>query len=159
MIVMGQLMSRPKQGKSFNKRDLHKEIMKKEGQTWSVDAIVAVAVFVVAVIAFFWALTYLGESQKLKQLAQSGESLSETVSVSGSDNSTRIPFVQENNVVNEEKLMEFSNKSYEQLKNELGLVHDFCIHFEDEYGNLINISPTKAGIGSSKVKLNVSTCG
>ncbi|MBI2142495.1 hypothetical protein HYU15_03345, partial [Candidatus Woesearchaeota archaeon] len=67
----------------------------------------------------------------------------------------------EGNKVDARKLEELSRLSYEDLKRQLGISNDFCIHFEDEKGNIILINSTSqtAGIGSSKAGVGNLTCG
>ena len=61
--------------------------------------------------------------------------------------------------VDKDKLQEFAQTKYSDLKKQLGLTNDFCIHFEDQDGNLIDISELTgrrgAGIGSPELEFNV----
>lgn len=54
-----------------------------------------------------------------------------------------------NNRVDKEKLKNFAKLDYQQIKRLVGAKNDFCIYFEDENGNLIDISEYtgKEGIG------------
>ena len=61
--------------------------------------------------------------------------------------------------INKEKLERFANITYDQLKDILGTSYNFCIHFEDEQGNVINISGGKTGLGSGKVVVGGVACG
>ena len=51
--------------------------------------------------------------------------------------------------VDKDKLREFASQNYEAIKESLGIENDFCIHFEDREGNLIDISPitSRRGVG------------
>lgn len=72
--------------------------------------------------------------------------------------STGFAFV-DNDVVNIEKLRDFARVNYDDIKSSLDIKTDFCIHFEDEDGNLVDISPITGkkgiGVGSSEVKFNI----
>ena len=63
-------------------------------------------------------------------------------------------------VVDIENLKDFANRNYKEIKKSLGIKNDFCIHFEDKEGNLIDISPITGkkgiGIGSSKITFEVT---
>jgi len=63
------------------------------------------------------------------------------------------------NTIDIEKLRNFAEKNYSDVKKELNLQNDFCIHFEDENGNAIDISPitgrSGVGIGSSRLKFTI----
>ena len=44
-----------------------------------------------------------------------------------------------NDEVNPIKLSEIINKDYQSIKNEAGIKSDFCIFFEDQQGNILNL--------------------
>ena len=70
-----------------------------------------------------------------------------------------VTFIVDNNL-DKEKLKEFAAKNYDEIKAELGLENDFCIHFEDDKGNVIFINSTNniTGIGSPKAVIGNYTC-
>jgi len=61
--------------------------------------------------------------------------------------------------IDEMAIEEIIREDYTKIKKELELENDFCIYFEHENGELIKIDGMKAGIGSSKVKVNGASCG
>ena len=61
--------------------------------------------------------------------------------------------------VDEDMVHQAAQKGYEQLKSELGIKNDFCIHFEDKDGNIVKIDGLEPGIGSEKVKVGGRPCG
>ena len=63
------------------------------------------------------------------------------------------------NQVDEKAVEEIMKEDYIKLKAELGLKNDFCIHFENNNGELIKINGIDASIGSSKIKINGVSCG
>jgi hypothetical protein len=129
--------------------------MNSKSQTISMDALIAVALFMVAVILFF---TLSGSSNGEKRAeglqTESGKALS---SVSSSMNSTDT-FLK-GSKIDQRKLDEISGLGYSDLKNVIGISSDFCIHFEDEQGNIVNISGNKTGLGSSMVRIAGVACG
>tara|TARA_Y100000310_G_C20677543_1_gene813959 strand:+ start:816 stop:1157 length:342 start_codon:yes stop_codon:yes gene_type:complete len=60
--------------------------------------------------------------------------------------------------INNEKILEFTNSEYHELKKRLGVNSEFVIHFEDENGNLIEIAD-KPCIGSSYALVGGHKCG
>ena len=63
----------------------------------------------------------------------------------------------EGNKIDADKLDDFADLSYEEIRGIVGVKNDFCIHFEDLDGNLIMVQG-KYGIGSSRKKLNGTEC-
>ena len=59
--------------------------------------------------------------------------------------------------IDDQKLGEALNLSYENLKQLLGIQSDFCIYFEDEKGNVVPIR-NKIGIGSPLVNFSGRSC-
>ena len=59
--------------------------------------------------------------------------------------------------VDDQKLGDALNLSYENLKQLLGINSDFCIYFEDEKGNIVPVR-NKIGIGSSLVNFSGKGC-
>lgn len=128
--------------------------MPKKAQTWSLDALIAIALFTVAIMAFFYITSFSAASKKVESIERESEKLPESLVA---EENKSIGFIIENKI-SSEKLNEFANKSYEEIKKGLGIKNDFCIHIEDEFGYVILIN-NKTGIGSSKAKINGTECG
>jgi len=66
-----------------------------------------------------------------------------------------VTFVVDGNI-DKAKLEDFASENYLQIKEQLGLKNDFCIHFEDKDGNVIDISQITQrkgiGIGSPEME-------
>ena len=62
------------------------------------------------------------------------------------------------NTIHEEKLEEIVEMDYKELKENLNVENDFCVYFEDEDGNLVEIKGVKA-IGSEIIEINGVPCG
>lgn len=125
-----------------------------KAQTVSFDALIGVALFVVAVIFFFY---MTGKESGGKQ-AESVEKESEKISeVLVSPQNTTGTLVSGSKVI-VEKLEEISNLDYALLKAHLGVKSDFCIFFEDEKGNIVPVSENRVGIGNAQVNISGVAC-
>lgn len=65
----------------------------------------------------------------------------------------------QDNVIHEEKLEKVSDMGYIELKNNLNIKNDFCIYFEDENGNLVEVKDGLKSIGSDVIEINGEPCG
>lgn len=129
----------------------------RKGQNWSADALVAITIFLVVLLSFFYITGRTSQSKKIDSIAEEAASIPEAFSTS--PNQTLV-FI-EGNKVDAKRLEELSRLDYKELKRQLGISNDFCIHFEDEKGNIIFINGTTqtAGIGSGKAGVGNLTCG
>ena len=72
-----------------------------------------------------------------------------------------ISFVKESKV-DDERLNTISEKTYQNVKQELGIENDFCIYFEDAEGNIVPIeleTGTYYGIGNENATIAGQACG
>ena len=124
----------------------------KKAQTWSLDVMIAVGIFIVVVITFFYIIDQTSKTSKTEELTTEGETIPDILI--SSETGENLSAVVEKKV-NEEKIMELANKNYDDLKKELGIKGDFYIHFEDEDGNIIYIDDEEGivGIGSGEVEI------
>ncbi len=119
------------------------------------DAVIATAVFIIALI-FFLAVTFdETEQRRIDNLNQDLRVLVESIDTSRNVTGDRLVTGAR---LNKETLDFISTLSYEQLKNLFGITSDFCIHLEDENGNLVNISGRKTGLGSGLVRVGGVAC-
>ena len=131
-----------------------------KAQTWSVDILMAVFVFLVILVLFFGILASMSTPEKGQRLSKDAELISKALT-GRSDQS-----VLDDNKVNVEKL---KGLDYNALKQQLGIRGDFCIYFEDSKGNLIPVQVSedpatgepifKNGIGADGVLINDINCG
>ena len=126
-----------------------------KAQTVSTDAFIAIALFIIIMIFFFAVSGDRTSEIKVKDLESESSKLASAVS--GVRNQTS-SFVVGTKIVTE-RLEELSKLSYSELKNYLGIEADFCIHFEDEFGNVINITGNKTGLGSAFIVIGGVNCG
>jgi len=129
----------------------------KKAQTWSLDVIIAIFIFIVVVIGFFYIIDMSSKPNEAEKLKDEGETVPDILisSETGENQSTVLE-----KRVDEGKIDELVEKSqtkegYENLKKELGIEGEFYIHFEDDEGNIIyiNESDETVGIGSHEVTI------
>ena len=132
--------------------------MKVKAQIISIDVVLAIALFI-GILIFF---VYLGSDIFVPEKSSNPNEEAEDIMDKVLDrNGSRLV---ENSVVNESVLNDLRNEDYVNLKSELKVVSDFCIYFEDEEGNLMNLnnasqSGVRHGIGSEKINLSGVPCG
>lgn len=117
-----------------------------KGQTWSTDAIIAVVIFVVVFMAFMYITGRSSESKKIDVFTEDASKIPDLFAQSKNKSFTFV----EGNKINKEKLENLTSMTYQQLKSELGIKSDFCIHFEDENGNVVFINQTAGLVGLGK---------
>ncbi len=119
----------------------------KKAQTLSMDLLLGLTVFLVIFIAIFGFINYLAKEAVPENL----KAESELVLASIEAQNNPIGFI-ENNQINEEKLDTIANpQSYENLRSVIGTKYNFCIYFEDENGNLLNLNGDIADIENDQV--------
>ncbi len=64
-----------------------------------------------------------------------------------------------NDAFQEEILAKISGMSYKELKDSLNVENDFCIYFEDEVGNLVEVKDGLRSIGSDTIVIDGRPCG
>ena len=123
----------------------------RKSQTWSMDIMLAVVIFIGAIFVAYSILSGSkgGTAAKLEEDASSvldnlASKDSEISIVNGGE-------------INDVKLQELLAKEYPELKQLIRAGHDFCIFLEDNEGKLIYIS-NKPGIGSNKIKISGQPC-
>ena len=123
-----------------------------KAQTWSVDIILAVIVFMGAFFIFY-TLLYGNSSTKASNLNEEASIVIKQVS--SGDSSLRIL---NKNEINITKINELKNLSYDELKQRLRVEGDFCIYVEDENGNIVLLNNSYKGIGSSSINISGTPC-
>lgn len=135
-------------------------MLKKRGQTWSLDLVIAVILFIVVVAVFYAFLTNKGSDTGAQEQHDAAKSIS-TQLVCDASSASSYCFVQDG-VVDEDFISTISDTPYNTLKSDLGIQGDFCIYmvvvddtgverivpFVDENGNPIS------GIGDSDFALS-----
>jgi hypothetical protein len=125
----------------------------RQSQSWSVDIMLAVVIFMGAFMLFY-AFTSGDSAADAELLKKDGSAIIRQVS--SEDSPVRIV---DNNAINASRIEEISAISYEELKARLRAEKDFCIFIEDEDGKMVIINNSFKAIGSSKINLSGIPCG
>lgn len=125
----------------------------KKGQTWSTDALVAVAMFILAVIMLYYLSGSATTDRRSEKLQSESDKLPATLS---SQQNLSSVFIQ-GSKIDEQKLREAISMSYDNLKSLLGVQSDFCIYLEDGNGNIVPMEG-KVGIGSPLANFSGKAC-
>ena len=126
--------------------------MGKKSQSWSIDFVLAIFIFVSALIIFYSILNS-GSNEKAELLQK------DAYLVIRETSNENLPLtIVEKDTVNETKLDALVQKDYNEIRREIGVQNDFCIHFEDENGNVIPIKEGVVGVGSPNIKVGGVPC-
>ena len=130
----------------------------KKGQSWSLDVVIGIAVFMVAITFLFFYTGAKQESISVDQLELQGEQIADLLT--NAPNQTFV-VIESGNKISKRKLDELARHDYRSVKSQLGIRSDFCIYFEDAQGNLvlINESLPVVGIGSQETTVAGYNCG
>jgi hypothetical protein len=125
----------------------------KKAQTWSLETIVSLSVFLVLLVGIIFVF-YAQPLNQTANVAVTNDPILAQLSTAGNSPVA----ILEGNVVNTDKLQEISDMNYEDLKSELGLSDDFCIIFVTKNGTVIPVNGTP-GVGSSQIIVGGHPCG
>jgi hypothetical protein len=119
-----------------------KEVCKvpSKSQTFSIDLLIAASLFVIGAMVFFYVVGNTELESSTDDLARESERIPENL-ITSDPNSASETAIVIGNSVDSVRLNRTLNKSYDKLKDQLGVKGDFCIHFEDSEGNLIDLDP------------------
>jgi len=126
-----------------------------KAQSWSVDIILAVIVFMIAFFIFYATLESNPET-KVSDLKEEASTVIEQVA----DEESPLKAV-DNGVIDVNEWNRLKAYNYDDLKRKLRTGGDFCIYIEDERGNIVQIDPNDPGsvsIGSSAIKIRDTPC-
>ncbi len=127
-------------------------VLNPKAQSWSLDATIAVVIFMGAIVVFY---SYLNNQTDTKHRLLSGQATMISRLLTADDSSIRVV---KNGSIDDEKLMELRGIEYKQLKGQLKISSDFCIYLEDGDGNIVLINNLHKGIGSDKINLSNAPC-
>lgn len=127
----------------------------KNAQMWSTDSLIGIALFSFIIIFVFY---FLGTQQRSERVDAMKQESSSLTNVLGSPQKENLSFI-EGTKISKERLASFANLSYEEIKDKLGLDYDFCLYFEDDKGNIINLTYGRPGVGSPNVSVSGAECG
>ncbi len=125
----------------------------KRGQNFSIDAIIAVALFLVAAILLFYTAGPVATDKQSSELKKESKSIASTLS---SEQNLTVVFIK-GAKIDGERFAAAANLSYETLKSLLGVNSEFCIYLEDEKGNVVPMEG-RVGIGSPLANISGRGC-
>lgn len=123
-----------------------------KAQSWSVDIALGVIVFMAAFFIFY-SLLSANPNAKASNLKDDASTVIRQVAAE--DAPLRIV---DHNEINESRLNELKNLSYDELKRRLRIENDFCIYFEDDKGYIVIINNSYRGIGAPNINLSGTPC-
>ena len=131
-----------------------------QGQSWSMDIILAFVVFVL-IIGIFYALLSHNKKDKTTDLALESSTVVSNLDLANGQN-TNLTIIQGGNI-DTLKLGELYKSDYLSIKKQLGIKGDFCIYVVDQYGNLITVNDSGStyigSFGNGNYTVNGQPCG
>ena len=125
----------------------------KNSQVGSIDIMIAIVIFIGVIFIFY---SILSGNPGTKAVELQDEALKVLKNTETVDSSLGIV---DGIIINATKLEEILGKDYSEIKNNIRIKNEFCIYFEDENGNLIEIKEGSYGIGSADIELQGQSCG
>ena len=133
--------------------------IRSKSQSFSMDIMVALGIFIIGVIVFLYLV--IGNSSKdvSDRLATDSENLPQRLIAPDEYTTTNTTFVVENKV-DTQRLNKTMTRPYNELKREMDITSDFCIHFEDENGNIVDLDEASNymvySMGNPKLNITVT---
>jgi len=130
-----------------------------QGQSWSLDIILAFVVFVL-IIGIFYALLSNNKNDKTVDLDLESKTVVSSLDLTNGQNNNLTVINQ--GVVEPDKLQTLYESDYMTLKRQLGIKGDFCIYVIDQYGGLVLVNTTSGQVGSfggGNITINGELCG
>ena len=126
----------------------------KKGQFNFIDFIMGLVIFAILITLFFrYSSNITKEQEGITGLAVEGRTISNDLLSEGfpsnwnSSNVVIIGITNNNNQINETKLQNLINISYQQTRTLFRTKYQYYLHFLDSYNSVIKITPTQEGIG------------
>lgn len=135
---------------------------KKRGQTWSIDLVLGVVIFIL-VVAVFYTLIIREPEPRASSLQEKAEFISNRLDADvGTEVSYAIVKDKDIDASGVQQLIQ-EGADYQELKEKLGLDEDFCIYLEDENGNVVPMEDSSGnlvnGVGSPDITIGGLPCG
>jgi hypothetical protein len=134
-----------------------------QGQSWSMDIILAFVVFVL-VIGIFYALLTNNNKDKTADLTLESRTLVSSLDMANGQ-VNQLTIIEKGNIetVKLETLYQ-SQDDYMKIKRQLGIRGDFCIYVVDQYGKIIVVKDTDgnytlASFGNDTCTVSSNPCG
>jgi hypothetical protein len=129
---------------------LSRRITAKRGQTWSFEVYLAIAIFMLTIIFFLSLVSVNVLEPKFPKVASDTDKKIFSIALFSDGE------------VTEEELLYLTSFNCTALKEKLRFNYDWCIYFEDEDGNAVNISvisgETSYAFGCAGVNISGRSC-
>jgi hypothetical protein len=112
-----------------------------QGQSWSLDIILAFVIFVL-IIGIFYALLGNNKKDKTNDLTLESSTIINNLDSANANGPSNIPLtiIDKGNIDNDKAIDLYTSTDYEELKKQLGIKGEFCIYIVDQEGVYQNIS-------------------
>jgi hypothetical protein len=130
-----------------------------QGQSWSLDIILAFVVFVL-VIGIFYSVIGTNKKDKTQDLTLESNTVLSNLDMENSQKSNLT--IISDGKIDQEKLEQLYGSNYREIKQQLGIKGEFCIYLIDQYGNLVTVNTTEGQVGSfgnGNLTVNDKPCG
>lgn len=118
----------------------------KRGQTWSLDLIIGVVLFLLILVVVYSLLA--AKPNQENDLRTEADNI--VTKIDSVNNPTQtLPKVIQGNSLSEDELKKLYGMSYDELKAELGITGEFCIMVVDDFGSIIPIN-NSLSVGSGE---------
>ncbi|MBN1645820.1 hypothetical protein JW868_02155 [Candidatus Woesearchaeota archaeon] len=131
-------------------------MVRRKGQTWSIDLIIASVIFVL-IITIFYALLSRGGNDKEKLLGDEAKHISSNIMVEAGG--TNPCLFLDGNEIDRNVLSEcYDPTKIQQFKQAANIKTKFCIYIEDQNGRIISVN-NMTGFGDSELLVGNQPCG
>jgi hypothetical protein len=112
-----------------------------QGQSWSLDIILAFVIFVL-IIGIFYALLGNNKKDKTNDLTLESSTITNNLDSANANGQSNNPLtiINKGNIDNDKAIELYTATDYEDLKKQLGIKGEFCIYIVDQEGVYQNIS-------------------
>ncbi len=108
-----------------------------QGQSWSLDIILAFVIFVL-IIGIFYALLSNNKKDKTDDLTLESSTIVSNLDSANGQNTPPLTIIDKGNI-DDDKVADLYTADYEDLKKQLGVKGEFCIYIVDQEGVYQNI--------------------
>lgn len=123
----------------MNRRKTKKGVSRiDKSQTFSMDILIALGIFIVGIVVFLFIIGGNQESNAGNKLVAEADIVPQRL-IADDDASTTGTTIVVGNKVDAELLKNSINRDYADLKREMEIVSDFCMHFQSDNGELIDL--------------------
>lgn len=143
-------MKRKKEKKGVSKID--------KSQTFSLDIMIALGIFIIGIVVFLFLIGGNQDKKSDEKVIAEAELLPNRL-IAEDEYSTTNTTIVVGNKVDSELLNKNIAKNYSDVKRELEVVSDFCLHFQNDEGELVDLDDSPCWVqysmGDSRLMLTI----